>query len=81
MCRVSSLSGACSETKSDSRSSSSSETRVMPIFFRVRLRARTPVQQPHPEAFGAPRGRLADAAAAADQTNGLAVHQRAGQMI
>jgi len=33
MCRVSALSGGCSDTKSDSRSSSSSDTRFMPSSF------------------------------------------------
>ena len=72
--RVPALSGECSETKSDSRSSSSSgdvgQARL--ALLALGLAARRPVQHAHAEALGAARHRLADQPAAADQPDGLA---------
>ena len=77
-CRVSLLSGECSETKSDF-AQQLVERHVSEAglaLFVLRLAARRPIQHPHRKAVGAPRHRLADQAAAADEAERLAADER-----
>ena len=50
------------------------------LLLGFRLAARGPIKKLHAEAARAPRGGLADAAGA-DQADGLAVHEAAGEMV